>query len=303
MKFTTISRRVAATGAATALAAGAVVGLTTTAAHAEPVVTNTYSCTAAGQTFPVGLTTNAPGIEGFPQINAGADLPGSLLSVTNTFTIPGAVYAFMSQAGVQTVSAPTYSGTFGATLINVTGVSVTLAGMTQNPDGSYSSDSTDADGDPVEGTGLNSAFTVPVAGEYDIVSPTTLDMVATTASGGEIPVSCTIADGTTAGAYHHIVVFKNATETTGRATKKSFQVGRKAKVAAAVTGGTQLLGDKVLLKKGTKTLDSALLAADGTATLVTKKLPVGKNKVKVVYKSTGYNNGSKSEIVIVKVVR
>jgi len=303
MKFTTISRRLAATGAASAVAAGALVGVTTTAAHADPVVNNVYTCTFGAQSFPVALTTNAPGIENYPEINAGLSLPGGLLQVTNVFTIPGAVHDFMVNAGIVTVSVPTFAGTFGDSVIGVSGASVTLEGMTQNEDGTYSSDSTTLDGDPAEGGGPNLEFTTPVAGDYDVLSPAGLDLVATNSSGGELELSCTIAEGTTPGAYHHILVYKNDTVTTGEATKPQFVKGKKAKVAAVVTDGTLLEGDKVLLKKGTKKLDSALLAADGTATLVTKKLPVGKNKLTVVYKATGYNNKSKSEKVIVKVVR
>jgi hypothetical protein len=296
MKFTTISRRIAATGAVTAMAAGALVGLTGTTATAAPEVTNDYTCSVPGLAGPYNVTmlTEAVGIEGFPQINAGADLPAGLLTVTNHVTIPAEAYGLFSQFGVDNVTFPDMAADFGANKVGVEGMTAKVADMTANEGGTtYSFDA----------PGSNAAFQTPVAGEYDILMPTGFTINANNAEGTTLaPIVCNLAEGQTAQSLHHIMVVKNDTATTGEATKKQFTVGRKAKVAAAVTGGTQLEGDKVLLKKGTKTLDSALLGADGTATLVTKKLPVGKNKLKVVYKATGYNNGSKSDTVIVKVV-
>lgn len=308
MKFTTIPRRIAVTGATTALAAGALVGLGTTAAHADPIVTNTYVCSASGQQFPVTLTTNAPGIENFVDfgLHAGAALPGGALTVTNTFTVSDAVHsALVGLFHVTRIDATDFTGSFGGNPVGVDGVFVTMAGFTQNSDGSWSSNHADAnaDGQPDEGNGSNAAFTAPEAGAQPVTSPATLGLLATTEAGSQIPVDCTIAPDTTPGNYSVINLVKNDSVTTGKATKKSFVLGKAAKVKATVTGGAELVGDKVLLKKGTKTLDSALLGADGTAILSTKKLPVGKNKVTVVYKATGYNNGSKSDPVIVKVTR
>jgi len=297
MNVMTTTTRLAATGAAAALAAAALVGVTTTSAHADPIVTNTYSCTAAGQTFPVVLASNAPGIEVFLEIGAGTDLSSGLLSVTNTFTIPGPVYDFMTNAGVTTVSAPTFSGDFGSTSIGVDGVSVTLAGMTQNGDGSWSSDSTDQDGDPVEGTGVNSAFEVPTAGQYDILSPATLALVATTASGGEIPVSCTIAEGTTPGAYHSILVFKNDATAEGKPVTRTLKTTKVAKMKVTVAAANQMPTGKVLVKERKKTLGSGMLNDLGKATVKMGKLSKGKHTVKVVYKGDGYTNKVTSEKV------
>lgn len=298
MKYTTLSRRTAAAGAASALVTGALVGATTTAAQADPVVNNTYTCTAAGQTFPVFLTSNAPGIEAFPEISAGTDLGPGLLSVTNTFTIPDGVYKFMSNAGVTTVSAPTFSGAFGDTPIGVDGVSVTLAGMTQNANTTWSSDSTDADGDGVEGTGFNAAFEVPAAGSYEILSPATLDLVATTAAGGQIPVACVTADGTTAGAYHQIQVNKNASTSKATAVNSPVTKGEVAKVKVKVSAPNETPTGKVIFKKGAKNLGSVSLNARGIAILKTKALAVGANKITTTYRGDGYTTGSKATTTV-----
>lgn len=294
MNVLTKSTRLAATGAVTALAAATLVGATTTAANAEPVVENQqYTCSAFGSEFPVFLTTNAPGIEAFPSIGAGTDLPGGLLSVTNTFTIPDAVYQALSGFGVTDVSVPTFTGSFGDTPIGVDGVSVTVAGFTNNGNGTWSSDSTDQDADPVEGTGVNSAFEVPAAGEYDILSPATLDLLATNADGGTVAtVPCTLAEGTP-GAYHHIVVTKNESTVSGTAVKKTLKTTKVAKMKVTASSAQTPTG-MVVVKEGKKTLGSGTLNDLGKATIAMGKLSKGEHNVKVIYKGDGYNKGSKS---------
>lgn len=306
MKFTTISRRIAASGAATALVAGAVVGLTATTATAAPEVSNDYTCSIPGVAGPytVTMTTNALGIEGFPQIAAGSALGAGLLTVTNHVTIPAQAYGLFSSFHVDNVTFPDFAANFGPNTVGVTGMVAAVADMADNGDGTYGFNAP-KDDPATAGTegGLNAAFEVPVAGEYDITMPSSFTINANAADGTTIaPIGCALADGQTAAALHHITVFKNASTAAGKATKKQFMLGRAAKVAATVTG-SHLSGNKVLLKKGTKTLATAVLNDLGKATLTTKKLPVGKNKLTVVYKGSGYNLPSKSSPFIVKVVR
>ncbi|MBB6628971.1 Ig-like domain repeat protein [Nocardioides sp. KIGAM211] len=297
MNVVTMSKRFAATGAVAALATTGLVGLSTTAAHADPVVTNTYSCSAAGTTFPVGLTTNAVGIEGFPTIAAGFTVPAGLLTVTNTFTIPDQVHSALGQFQVTSIAAPTFAGDFGGNQVHVAGISVTLAGMTQNADTSWSSDSTDTDGDAREGDGVNEDFVVPQAGVYDIFSPSSLDLVATTASGGSIPVSCTLAPSTTAGAYHHITVTKNKSATAEKVLGKMTHTKATKIKATVTTPGTsnKVPSGMVIVKKGSKTLGKGTLNAKGIATINLGKLKKGVyKKVVTVYKGDGYTTTSKS---------
>lgn len=306
MKFTTISRRIAASGAATALVAGAVVGLTSTAATASPEVSNDYTCSVPGLAGPYNVTmlTNAVGIESFPQIGAGVTVPGGLLTVTNHVTIPAEAYGLFTQFGVDNVTFPDFGADFGGNMVGVTGMVAKVADMANNGDGTFGFNAP-KDDPATQGTegALNQAFEVPVAGEYDITMPTGFNIAANNADGAALAtIVCNLADGQTAAPLHHITVYKNASTTAGKATKKQFMKGKAAKVVATVTG-SHLTGNKVLLKKGTKTLDSALLNGLGKATLVTKKLPVGKNKLTVVYKGSGYNLASKSARVIVKIVK
>ncbi|MCW2791108.1 MAG: hypothetical protein JWO76_206 [Nocardioides sp.] len=309
MNVVSISKRFAATGAVTALAAGALVA-TAGAAHAESVVNNTYSCTAqtadGPATFPLFLTTAAPGIGGFENfgLKAGTVISLPALTVTNTFTVPTPVHSLLVANHVRDISVPTYTGTFGDQPVPVDGVAVTVAGMTDNGNGTWSTDHADADADglPDEGNGSNGTFTVPAAGAQDVVSPTSLDLLATLEDGTtQTHIPCTLADGTTAGAYQTINVVKNVSTTTAKVAKAKFKKGKPAKVNATVTGA-KLAGNKVLLKKGAKTLATATLNAAGKASLVTKKLKVGSNKLTVVYKGSGYNTGSTAPVTV-KVVK
>ena len=304
MKFTTLSRRTAAAGAASALVAGALVGATTTAAQATPV-TNTYTCSQAllGE-FPVFLTSDAPGIEGIPGASAGFTVPPQLLSVTNTFTIPDAVYDGLVNANIENLTVPDFAGSLGSSEIPVEGVAVTVSGMVDNGNNTWSTDSTDADGDPVEGGGLNASFETPAAGDYPVLSPEAFTIVADL-NGSPVPVACTIADGTTPGAYDDsIVITKNDSKTNATATNSPVKKGEVAKVKVKVVDptNTETPGGKVVLKKGTKTLDSGNLNAKGVVTLKFNAKTVGKNKLKALYKGDGYTNKS-SDNVVVKVTR
>lgn len=304
MKFTTISRRVAATGAATALVTGAVVGLTGTTATAAPQVDNDYGCsTASGLAFPVNLLTEAVGIEGFPQIGAGATVPAGLLTVTNHATMPAAAAQALGTNGVDHVEIIDWAADFGGMPVGATGIVGYVADVVNNGDGTVGLDlPKDDPATPGTQGGLNVAFEVPAAGEYDILMPSGFTINALAADGTLITViNCALADGEVPAALHHITVVKGESTTTAKATRKSFVKGKAAKVAATVTG-SHLEGSKVVLKKGTRKLDSALLNENGKAVLSTTKLPVGRNKLRVIFKGNGYSLPSKSDPVIVKVV-
>ncbi len=291
MKFTTLSRRTAAAGAASALVAGALVGATTTAAQAAPIQ-NTYTCTnAVVGTFPVVLDSDAPGIEGIPTAPAGFTAPAGLLSVTNVFTVPEQVHTQLTGFGVENLSFPDFAGSLGSEPIPVEGMAVTVSGMTDNGDNTFSSD-------PAEGGGLNGSFETPAAGDYPVLSPSAFTIVADL-NGSPVPVDCVLAEGTTAGAYDDsIVVTKNDSESTAKAVNSPVKKGKVAKVKVKVNAPNETPGGKVLLKKGKKTVAKGNLNNKGVVVLKTKSLSVGKNKLKTIYKGDGYTNGSTSNVVV-----
>ena len=295
MNVMTKSTRFAATGAAVALGAAALVGVTTTTANAVPV-TNTYTCSNAGLglgPWDVTLDSDAPGIEGFPQVPAGFDAPGGLLTVTNQFTIPAEAYGTLVGAGVEDISFPDFAGTFGDEPIGIAGMAVTVSGMTDNGDGTYSSD-------PAEGSGLNQAFSAPAAGTYDVLSPAGFVMSATLGES-QVPVTCTVTEGP--GAYTSILVVKNASTTTGTPVKRTLKTNKVSKMKVAVAADNETPGGKVIVKEGAKKLGSAMLNDAGKATVKMGKLKKGKHTVTVVYKGNGYTMASKSDKIVFKVTR
>ncbi len=97
------------------------------------------------------------------------------------------------------------------------------------------------------------------------------------------------------------MVTKNDSES--KATAKSpVAKGDPVKVKVKVTRPERDPGGKVVLKLGTKTVDSANLNAKGVAKLKYTAKKVGKNKLKALYKGDGYTNKSNDSLVV-KVTR
>jgi hypothetical protein len=296
MTFTTISKRLAATGAATALAAGALVGASTTAAHAAPIE-NEYFCDGPTTDFPLTLDSDIPALASIPEISAGFDVQAGFLDtlggVTNTVTVPSAVIDGLAGFGITRVEAPDFAGSFGPVSVGVSGVGADVADAQDNGDGT----------DSFTANGSNKAFEVPAAGTYDLLGPESITLVGKNDAGDTVLTAiCPLADGETNGSYGTVLVNKNDSTTTGKPAKKSFKKGTAAKVKVTVSAANETPGGKVLLKKGTKTLDKGNLNDMGKAVLSTKALKVGKNKLTIVYKGDGYTNPDNGSVVV-KVVR
>lgn len=295
MNVMTTTSRLAATGAAAALAAAALVGVTTTTANATPV-TNSYSCSNASfglGPWTVGLLSDAPGIEGFPQVPAGFDAPGGLLTLTNTFTIPDSAYNTLAGNGVEDVAFPDFAGSFGPNPVGVTGMTAKVSEMTDNGDGTHS----------FQSDGLNAAFEAPSAGTYDVLSPGGFTMSATVPGLGDVPVSCVLTEGTPAGAYANIMVVKNASTASGKPVDRTLKTTKVAKMKVTVAAGNEIPTGKVIVKEGTQKLGSAMLNDLGKATVAMGKLSKGKHKVKVIYKGDGYTLGDNSDPIVFTVVK
>ena len=292
MKFNTLSRRAAALGAATALASAGLVAAAGTAGAAQ-AVTNNYDCNA-GLPFSITLLTEAPWIENYVNagVAAGSALPGGVLSTTNQFTISDATHTFMTDtAHVDHIDVTDFTGSFGGKPVGVEGITVTMAGFTQNLDGTWTSAAE-------EGDGTNTAFTAPAAGAQPVKAPGALTMVATTAADSTIPVSCTVNG--TPGTYETINVVKN--DPTMKASSNSpVKHGKKAILKAKVTAPNHAPTGKVLFKDGKKKLGKVSLNAKGLAVLKTKLSKGTHKKVSMNYLGDGYT--SKSTSAVFKVVQ
>jgi hypothetical protein len=296
MTFSTFSKRLAATGAASALAAGALVGATSTSAIAAPI-SNSYTCSNEGLglgPWTVGLESDAPGIEGFPEIGAGFDVPPTLLTLENTFTIPESAHTTLTGSGVEDISFPDFAGKFGASSIPVNGMTAKVSEMADNGNGTYSFDS----------NGENGAFEVPRAGTHQVLSPAAFQMSASVPGIGNVPVNCTLAEGTSAGSYATIESVKNKSATAAKATKKAFKKGTAVKIRVVVTDKVdyQAPEGKVQAKKGSAKPFTAKLNSEGVAVInLGKKLKPGKHKFTVSFGSGYYETST--DKVVVKVVR
>ena len=286
MKFTTPARRLLAAGAVSALAAGTLVGATTTSAQAVEV-TNEYICVGGSSPFPLTLVSDIPILAGFPSIGAGFDADAGLLDVVNTFTVPESVVTIMQGAGVTTLESPDFAGSIGATTVAIEGVVATVASGVDNGE-TWTFDA----------NGLNTAFQVPAAGTYDVLSPEGFSVLAKNSNDATIlSVTCDLATAGTNGAYSSIVVTKNASTSNATAVNSPVKKGDVAKIKVKVAAPNEVPSGKVLLKKGTKTLTKGMLNENGIVILKTKALPVGKTKLTTAYKGDGYTKPSRDTVV------
>ena len=221
-------------------------------------------------------------------------MPAQFLEVVNTVTVPTAVIDGLSGLGITRVEAPGFAGKFGPATVGVDGVGADVADATPAGPG-YSS---------LQADGFNAPFEVPAAGTYDVVSPTSVELIAKNSAGTAVSnVPCERADGETAGVYATgIDVLKNDSTSNAKTTKKQFKKGTAASVRVKVSAENETPGGQVLLKKKSKTLAKGKLNKKGVVVLKTKSLKVGKTKLKTVYKGDKYTKPS-TDTVTVKVVR
>lgn len=283
MKFNTLTRRAAAAGGATALAAGALVGLTATSASAAPVTVQ-YTCPTAVGDLPVTLSTDVPALSGlaatpFP---AGFSVPAGAVTggVTNHFTISDATKQALDGVGTTNIDFTSFAGQLGTSALPANLPDVANTDLTQNPDTSWSFDA----------DGPNLAFNMPAAGTYDVLAPAEIDFTATTALGA-VPVVCT-SDSAPGSYGAQITVVKN-NSVLKASSNSPVKHGAKAVLKAKVTAPNHKPTGKVTFKDGTKKLGTVKLNAKGLAVLKTK-LSKGKHTIKMSYGGDGYTNKSKA---------
>lgn len=186
MNLRRLTHRAAVAGATTALAAGALVGMTATTAQAAPTAVQ-YTCTVAGNQLPIFVTPTGT----LPsKLTAGDSVAADTQSFTMDFTVPRVVLNGLAGYGVSKVGISTNDFAYGVgtSSIPVTGLSVP---KTDVP----------ASGDMVlPVSGKNGAYTAPDAGTYDLKMPSAFNATVTTNSSllSSLPASCTITDPATA---------------------------------------------------------------------------------------------------------
>lgn len=279
MNLRRLTARTAVAGVATAVAAGALVGIGATAANAVENTT-TYACTAAGS--PVGdfaLKVSTPVVP--PTATAGQSFPPGLLSLDATVTIPATLAPTLGGAGVNGGRVDDYAAMLGTTAIKAP---LKFGAPAPNPDGSVT----------MKGTGANEAFTLPASGTYKVQLPSSFVFTPTTAAGDfPVTVACTSAAPGDLGS----IEITKAPSTLKAKVKKA---GKKYQVTVKVKGDenqAELPTGKVTAKYGKKKVTKKV--ANGKAVIKLPKAAAGK-KVKISYSGDDYVAKSKTSVKIKK---
>lgn len=275
----------AATGAATALAVGALVGATATSAQAA-AGTSTYSCVTALGTFTVPTTVDL------------ADLPDTLMAGQVVAGGLGAPLLFssgpdlggaLSGLGLKGLTSPDFALPFGDSSAPVSGIA--MSGLpTPNAGG----------GLDLPASGATEEFRAPAAGRQDITTPAAFTLAVDTDAFGLVNVPCTTAAPVV---LDSVEVLKNDSTTSGKATKRSFQRGTVAKIKSTVVGESITPSGRVEAVRGSKTYAANLNDAGVAVIKLGKNLKPGTYEFDLRYLGSGYHNASDASTPVkVKVV-
>ncbi|MBZ5737363.1 Ig-like domain repeat protein [Nocardioides mangrovi] len=277
MNLRRITARAAVAGVTTALAAGALVGATGTAANAAEAG-NTYTCTQAGLGLTFDSTLTVSGDLPVPQYWAGAAVPAGLLSVTAT--VDSTTAGMLASYGASELRVDDF-----AFDMEGTSVPVPLDGPVE--DGAWN------------GSGTNEAFTTPDPGTASAIMPSAMTVTAVI-GGNDVPLDCVLADGQTAQTLASLELLQQSSATSAKAV--SVKKGKAAKLPVTVTStslGGPVTSGKVTVKEGKKTLGTGKLNKKGKAVVnLGKKLKVGKHKVTVTYAGIPSVSGSKAKSTV-----
>jgi hypothetical protein len=285
MNIRRITARTAIAGATTALAAGALVGISTTAANAE-TVSNNYTCVNSifNITFdiPMSVTGDLP----VPQYWAGANVAPDLLNITAEATVDPAVAGQLSAFGVTHARADDYSIALGSSTVPVP------------IEGDFV---TDDEGNVTwQASGANEAFTTPDPGVVDGSLPAAFTLTAES-SAGDVPFACTLGEGETASKLvNDFTLLKQSSSTTAPA-KAAGKVGKAVKLPVSVSStslGGPVSSGKVVAKEGKKVLGTATLKKGVASINLGKKLKAGKHTITVTYQGIPSVGGSSAKTVL-----
>lgn len=279
MRFTMLSRRVAATGAVTAIAAATLVGVATAPAHAASA-TGDYACSAPGLgelgTFP--MTFDAPILDNFPTIAAGFPVGAGLVETSSSMGVPAGVAGLLDMAGVTGGTIDDFAITIGDT------VATAPQTVTEIAPG-------EAGAKVVHTTGSNLPFVMPEAGSYDILMPESFTFAPTTAGGPlGIAITCVTEAPASMGTIE-TTLNESTTDLTG--TRATVRRGKAAKVVASVLGNFAVATGDVVAKKGKREIGRGNLE-DGMTTFRLDKLKPGVYTIKVKYLGDGFYNPSQT---------
>jgi hypothetical protein len=287
MNIRKITSRAVIAGMTTALAAGALVGVTGTAANAATGVSQ-YNCTNpyTADVLPLSLSATAD-LTAFPSFPSGFEVPDGIVAVGIQIGLSPEAVAGLKAGGITTFGADStgMNFPFGPTSAPLKGFSVPSAALP------------DTGGFTMTAETSNAPFDLPVPGTHELTMPAAFSLTAPT-NLIALPLTCTVA-GDKGSITSYTVTKQNATV---KAAPKTVKKNKPFSLVAKVTGDNKTATGKVSVKLGKKTIGTGKLKA-GKATVKIAKGLKKTSKVTVVYAGDASTNGAKSAPVKITVKR
>lgn len=283
MSISRISSRFAATGVATALAAGALIA--GPAGSADAARTDPARGLGGGTTFtctvPILGDIDVPIVADIPDLSTElpTELPLAGLPVDVTSTIPASLLGPLAFLGLTDLggSINTFTMMLGDLPIGVDGISALPVAIPALGDLPLA----------LAGSTAPTTAKAPAPGVYDLAMPSSFNFLPTSSLPLPIPLPelglpCVIKDPATAN-VGQVTVRKQTSSLAAVAAKKTIKKGTAAKIASSVArelGGAGV--GKVKVVENGKTLATKTLSG-GSAKFTLRKLKVGKHVFKVKY--------------------
>ncbi len=284
MNFRRISARAAVAGVTTALAAGALVGITTTAADAA-TGTALYNCTNPYTADVIPLVTSVSAdLSGLPPLPTGFTAPEGSLPVNVTFTVPAEVIAGLKANGFTELGAAggDVNLPFGNVKVPLSGVAVDKAPFPESGDMTLSADAT------------NGSFKLPNPGSQAVKMPASF-LVTATNNVIDLPLTCAI-DGEQP-TITSLTVIKQDPSVVGKAPTK-VKKGTAFNIKVTVMGNKPGTG-KVVAKDGSKKIGTGTLKAGKTTIKITNGLSkVGTHNITLSYAGDKSSNPAQGGVLI-----
>lgn len=286
MNLRRIAASTAVAGVSTALAAGALVGVTTVAASAE-TGTATYTCTNpfTPDELPVVVSVGAD-LTTLPPLPTGFAAPEGSLPVDVTVTVPEQAVQGLKQNGITEAGLKDsgFALPFGTTEVPLSGVEAARQALPDTGDLVFDMDATNGD------------FKLPDPGTIPVQMPSTFTTTADT-NLVPLPLTCTISGEQPT--ITSLTVIKQTPSLSLKKSEVTIKKGKVAKLVATVSGNVTPTG-KVIAKEGKKVLSKSKLKK-GKATVSLKNLKPGKHTIVLSYAGDKRSNASNEAGAIVTV--
>lgn len=268
----------------------AVLGATAIVIAPAPALAVTGSAEYTCQT-PIGPATVPVSVSSdlLPSsVATGFTVPGGLLPVTTTVTVPASLAGTLKGFGVTALGGGSEDFDLGLGPVAVPIDSLTSAPVTI------------VDGEDVVLTANATvgSFTTPAPGTQALTLPAGFTFTPTNQDGNPLPtLTCSITDPLTA-QFGSVKVTKQTSTTTAKATKATIKKSERATIKTTVVRQFDTPGvGKVTVKDGTKQVGAGTLKG-GVATIKLASLAPGKHKLVVKYLGNATTAASKVVVTV-----